>query len=87
MNPGPANPQRPASHAEQSSEAERWCREEPKFQPPFKPQGTFVGFLELLESSESEAGVRTNLKEKKAKQAENLKNLSDSKIAFISKTN
>lgn len=45
-----------------------------------------MGFLELLESSESEAEVRTDLEEKKAKQAENLKNFSDSKIAFIFKT-
>lgn len=34
----------------------------------------FVGFLEPLESSESEAEVRTDLEEKKAKQAEILRN-------------
>lgn len=76
VNPGPANPSAlPASDAKQSSEAEHWCREGPKFQPPFQPRGTFVGFLELLESSESDAEGRTDLEEQKAKGTENQKNI------------
>lgn len=42
-----------------------WCREEPKIPAALQTQGIFVGFLVLLESSESEAEIRTDCEERK----------------------
>lgn len=75
MKPGSAWSSVPAGEEKQFSEAE-WLAEggTQNSSRLSNPGGMFVGFLEPLESSESEAEVRTDLEEKKAKQAEILRN-------------